>query len=370
MFSLEIPKAFFELHDSLLLELDAERRVRAINSRGKSMLGAGAFAVADGDWLEIIHGENERERARLMLECALESGGSCEQELDAVGFEGTRRRLRWRCVALRAVNGAPAGWLCSGTDVTDRALHEVRAHVTQDRLTRVARLATMGEMAAGVAHELNQPLMAITTYACACERYLEMAQPDFAELRAGVREIIAEGLRAGEIIRRLRQMVRSDDADERAVLDVNTLIEELRTLLVADARVHDAALRIELAPHLPLITANAAQLQQVILNLARNAFEALLDTAAGTRDVRISTMRLGGGDLEIRVTDNGPGLAPHIEDRLFTPFATTKRAGTGLGLAISRTIVQTHGGTIGARKGEPRGTIFFVRLPALEECLT
>ena len=117
-------------------------------------------------------------------------------------------------------------------------------------------------------------------------------QPDFAELREAVREIIAEGLRAGEIIRRLRQMVRSDDADERAALDVNALIEELRTLLVADARVHDAALRIELAPRLPLITANAAQLQQVILNLARNAFEALLDTPAGTRDVRISTLRL------------------------------------------------------------------------------
>ena len=129
---------------------------------------------------------------------------------------GERRRIYWRCIALRAADGQPAGWLCSGADVTERVLREQHTHLAHDRLTRVARLATMGEMAAGVAHELNQPLTAITTYARACERYLNMRQPDFAELREAVREISAEGMRAGEIIRRLRQLVRSDAPEEHA----------------------------------------------------------------------------------------------------------------------------------------------------------
>jgi two-component system sensor kinase FixL len=150
-------------------------------------------------------------------------------------------------------------------------------------------------------------------------------------------------------------------------VDLNELIEELRTILTADARQHETRLHIALTPRLPAVRAHPAQIQQVILNLARNAFEALLDKAPAEREIELSTVQAHDGDVELRVRDNGPGISPEIADRLFDPFATTKLAGTGLGLSMSRTIVQAHGGTIGVRAGAPRGATFYVQLPTVED---
>jgi two-component system sensor kinase FixL len=363
-------QAFLELHDAILLELDPGYRVRDINTRGADLLGAPVEDIRDRNWLDFIQPGVERERARMMLASASTSGNSREREFDGQDISGNRRRIYWRCIALRSVDGSAAGWLCSGVDVTERELRALDAHVAQERLTRVARLATMCEMAAGIAHEINQPLTAITTYARACERYLEMPTPDFDDLRESVREIGVEGLRAGDIVGKLRRLVRNDAPEERHALHVNALIEELRNILQADARVHGAELRIGLASELPPVVANGVQLQQVILNLARNAFEALLGLPPGSRHVDVATTHAGDGGIEICVTDDGPGVDPNIADRLFDPFATTKGNGTGLGLAISRTIVKAHGGTIGVRAVEPRGSTFYVRLPVHEECLT
>jgi len=246
-------------------------------------------------------------------------------------------------------------------------MHPDTEHRIRDRLTRVAHLATMGELVSGIAHEINQPLTAINTYARACERYLKMENPDLAELREALREIGAESMRAGNIVHKLRRMVRSETAEENQYLDVNLMIEEIRSLLDADARVHGVELNLDLAPGLPVVQAQGVQLQQVVLNLARNAFEALAEQPAGKRHVGIGTGRGTDFDVEIRVTDDGPGISPDIADRLFDPFATTKGSGTGLGLAISRTIVNAHGGTIAVCAAEPRGCIFSVRLPGYEE---
>jgi PAS domain S-box-containing protein len=367
MFSQEIQQVFLELHAAMQLELDATRQVREVNTRGKRTLGAQLFDVVGTDWLDFINGASERQRARRLLADALDSGDTHSQELEVVDMCGGVRRVTWRCVARRDDDGRHTGWLCSGVDVTEQALREERAHGTHDRLTRVARLATMGEMAAGMAHELNQPLTAITSYARAGERHLDKPDPDLAELRVVLREINAEGMRAGEIIRRLRRLVRTEEVDHRLPLDINRLIEELRTLLQSDARAHGSELRISLSPDLPRIVGNSVQLQHVVLNLARNAFEAVAEFPAGGRHVEVTTAIPQPGELEIQVADNGPGIAPQIADRLFDPFATTKGTGTGLGLAISRTIVQTHGGTIGARRGPLGGAAFFVRLPVQEE---
>jgi two-component system sensor kinase FixL len=358
--------AYLELNDAILLSLDAERRVTEVNARGSELLGAPMQEIRNRDWLDYFPGEVERERARLMLDRALGSGKSQEREFDSV-VDGELRRIYWRCIPRRQADGAPAGWLCSGTDVTDRMRQEEHALLAQDRLTRVARMATMGEMAAGVAHELNQPLTAITTYARACEHYANMAEPDLEELREAVREIGAEGMRAGRIIARLRQLVRNDDHLEHVPTDVNSLIEEIKVLLNADARVHDTRLSVSLAPQLPRVNANPIQLQQLVLNLARNAFEALTEVPAGHRELQVATARGATGEVEIRVSDNGPGISPSIADRLFDPFSTTKQSGTGLGLAISRTIAHQHGGTIESRPATPRGASFHVHLPATED---
>jgi two-component system sensor kinase FixL len=358
--------AYLELNDAILLTLDPGRRVLEVNARGSELLGAPRLEITGHDWLEFIDGP-ERERAKLLLDGALTSGALRERELDCVDASGAARRIHWRCIARRAADGTPAGWLASGQDVTERVRQEAEKHLAQQRLTRVSRLATLGELASEMAHELNQPLTAITTYARACEHYLATAEPDLAEVREAAREIATEGMRAGAIIGRLRKLVRTDGDEEREAVDLSALVDELRPILAADARQHETRLHIALTPRLPAVRAHSAQIQQVILNLVRNAFEALLDQPAADREIELSTVRTHDGDIELRVRDNGPGISPKIAGRLFDPFATTKLAGTGLGLSMSRTIVQAHGGTIGVRAEAPRGVTFYVQLPIVED---
>ncbi|HVY79588.1 MAG TPA: PAS domain S-box protein [Steroidobacteraceae bacterium] len=239
------------------------------------------------------------------------------------------------------------------------------ARQLQDRLTHVSRMATLGEMAAGLAHELNQPLSAIATYARACDRFLSSAEPDLEETRSSVREIANEALRAGDIIRRLRQIM-GGRAGDQVPSDVSALVDDLVVLAEADARVHKTQVEFELTRGLPPVSANHAQLQQLILGLVRNAVEALSASGAADRRVTVRTGRHLDSQVEISVSDNGPGVAPEISNRLFAPFVTTKPFGTGLGLSIGQTIARAHGGTIGYRPVEPTGACFYVRLPIIE----
>ena len=232
----------------------------------------------------------------------------------------------------------------------------------QDRLMHVSRLAAIGEMAAGLAQELNQPLAAVANYAQACERLLGVAEPDIEEVREALRQITAQAVRAGDIISRLRGLTRPRDSS-RELCDVNALIRELADLLESDARAHNSRCRIELADGLAPLRLDRAQIQQVILALVRNAFEALQERPCGAREVVVSTGRAPDGDVLIEVSDNGPGISAEIAPRLFEPFCTSKTAGTGLGLASSRTIARAHRGTLDYRPGEP-GACFMLRLPA------
>lgn len=355
--------AYLELNDSILLKLDNDHVIREINARGSELLGAPRDQIRGRDWLELIRGDNERERARFLLTGTL-AGSTRGREFDCVDFRGTPLRIYWRCIAMRTAEGAPGGWLISGTDVTERLRREELAALAQDRLTRVARLASMGELAAGVAHELNQPLTAITTYARACERYLQSPEPDLGGVTEAVREIAQEGLRAGEIIHRLRHLVRND-LTERSSASLNTLVEELEVLFNAEARAHETALSIVRGQDLPRVEVDAVQIQQVILNLVRNALESVTANPPSGRRIQLSTALTPEGEVEFSVCDNGPGIAPEVAERLFEPFCTTKPNGSGLGLTISRTVVQSHGGTIGTKPVEPRGVCFYIRLPAV-----
>lgn len=231
----------------------------------------------------------------------------------------------------------------------------------QDRLMHVSRLSAVGEMASGIAHELNQPLAAVANYAQACERLLGAAQPDLEEVRDALRQITAQAVRAGDIISRLRGLTRSRESS-REVCDVNALIRELADLIESDARTHGSRCRIDLADSLPPLVLDRAQIQQVVLALVRNALEALQTCPNGAREVVVSTARAPDGDVAIEVRDNGPGIGSEIVQRLFEPFCTTKPAGTGLGLASSRTIARAHGGTLDYRPTEA-GACFALCLP-------
>jgi CheY-like chemotaxis protein len=231
------------------------------------------------------------------------------------------------------------------------------------RMLQVSRFATLGEMATGVAHELNQPLTAIANYAQACDRLLSRPEPDLEDLRTAMREIAAQAVRAGEILRRLRGLAQSQQMRlERA--DLNATVAAIRDIILADGRVHHAQVRFDLAPGLPVVSIDAAQIQHVILNLVRNGLEAPAVPGVELRELLVRTRLAPGGDVEIAVLDNGPGLSPQAVERMFDPFFSTKPEGTGLGLAISHTVVRAHGGVLAYHPNTPRGAAFSIRLPA------
>lgn len=238
----------------------------------------------------------------------------------------------------------------------------VPAAVLHGRLLHVSRMATIGEMAAGVAHELNQPLTAIANYAQACRRLLARPDADPTELQQALAEITTQAARAAEIIRRLRDLARSQHS-ERATTDINALVREMIELVESDARLHGVHVSLELTDGLPEVLVDAGQIQHVILNFVRNSLEALASKSGGGR-VSIRTSRPSAGEVEVAVTDNGPGLAADAMPRLFDPFFSTKESGTGMGLAISNTIARTHGGSVGYRPNQPAGACFYILLPA------
>lgn len=247
-------------------------------------------------------------------------------------------------------------------DLTARRQAAEEQQRMQQRMARVSHLVTMGEMAAAIAHEINQPLAAISNYAQACERLLQSPTPELAEVQAAMRQISAQALRSGEIIRRVRDLVRvHEPRRERA--DINRLVAEVSALAESDARQHAVHLSLELADDLPPVEVDGIQIQQVLFNLIHNAVESL--AAAGTRDrsIVVRTRRHAPGEIEVSVADSGPGVEPAIVERIFDPFCTTKEQGTGLGLAISKSIVGSHRGRIEYRPNAPCGAIFIVTLP-------
>ena len=228
------------------------------------------------------------------------------------------------------------------------------------RLLNVSRMATIGEMAAGVAHELNQPLTAIANYAHACERLLSRPQADVTDVQEALRQIALQTTRAADILRRLRALARSQRA-EHAPASLNGLLIELQELMKTDALVHGVDLQLELAPTLPEVTVDPGQIQQAVLNLVRNSLDALAGRVAG--QIHIRTALTAGGEVELSVSDNGPGVSAQAMKRIFDPFFSTKENGTGLGLAITHTIARAHGGSVGYRSNVPTGACFYMLLP-------
>lgn len=245
-------------------------------------------------------------------------------------------------------------------DVTERVRAEDEARIAHERLERVSRLATLGEMAAGISHEINQPLAAIANYSQACTRLLAAPDTDLEEVRGALEQISAQALRAGEIVRRFRGFARNPDT-VREQASANDLVAEVQALLEMDARSHDARLRFELADALPPVNVDRLQIQQVIVNLAHNAMEAVAGRPGG--EVVVRTSQPAEGEVEIAVLDNGPGLAPGLEQRILEPFFTTKPQGTGLGLAISRSILEAHRVTLRIGGVDPTGAAFRFSLP-------
>jgi two-component system, LuxR family, sensor kinase FixL len=251
-------------------------------------------------------------------------------------------------------------------DRTDVVQAEKEARKQRERLAHVARLGTLGEMAAGIAHELNQPLAAIANYTQACQRLLASGSIDSEELGQVLGRVTAQARRAGDVIHRLRAFVRRHTPDRRR-RDANELIHEILPLVEMDCRSHEVDLQLELQQDLPKIQVDGIQLQQVLLNLTRNAVEAMNAVEPPTRQLVVHTCALSEDEAEISVRDTGPGVPAGLLEQLFEPFFTTKPEGMGLGLSLSRSIIEAHGGTLRYDSGPERGSIFRIRLPTAPE---
>lgn len=245
----------------------------------------------------------------------------------------------------------------SESQATERRLHELQAE-----LVHVARLTALGEMASGLAHELTQPLSAIANYLRGSIQILDQPPADGAKVRRALVQAEAQALRAGEIIRRLRDFLSKGEA-ERRIEPILKIIEEAAALAMVGTKEHGIRLRLDISPEARFVLADKVQVQQVLLNLLRNAIEAMRESPQ--RNLTI-TSSAGPGDMAtISVTDTGPGIRPDIYEQLFQPFVTSKSQGMGIGLSISRTIIEAHEGRIWAEAGPEGGTVFSFTLRAV-----
>jgi two-component system, LuxR family, sensor kinase FixL len=250
-------------------------------------------------------------------------------------------------------------------DLTENQKTEARLQELQAELVHVSRLTAMGEMASALAHELNQPLSAMANYMKGSRRLLEDSSDERAMiLREALDKAAEQALRAGQVIRRLRDFVARGES-ERRVEDVKKLVEEASALALVGVKDKGVRVRFEFEPRAEFVLADRVQIQQVLLNLIRNAIEAMDES--DRRELVVSTALAPDNMIEISVTDTGTGLSPEASAQLFQPFITTKRQGMGVGLSISRTIVEAHGGSIAPRPNPGGGTVFSFTLPAVSE---
>lgn len=249
-------------------------------------------------------------------------------------------------------------------DLTEQHAAETERRSLEMRLEHVSRLSLLGEMAAGIAHEINQPLTAIANYSQAAKNMLNRAPVDPATLTTACEGIAEQVQRAGDVIKNLRKFVRNREI-ESTRLNLNTLVDGVMVLINADAAHESVSVETAFSDALPDVSGNAVQLQQVLLNLTHNAVDAMRDSKRTPKALTIETRETADGRVEIRVSDRGSGVPSNLEEAIFNPFFTTKTQGLGVGLAISRSIVEAHGGRLGYERRDGGGSTFIVTLPIL-----
>jgi two-component system sensor kinase FixL len=250
-------------------------------------------------------------------------------------------------------------------DMTAQRQVERQAREQRQQLTHLSRVASLTDFSSALAHELNQPLTAILANAQAALRFLSRDEPDLTEIRAILREIAESDKRAGDLIHHLRLLMKHGE-EEFAPVDLNQVVREVLDFLHGEFVMRDVDVHVSLTPNLPHVNGDRVQLQQLILNLACNASEAMEGQQRGRKTLGARTVHGGDDSVQLVVSDTGPGIEAARVGRIFDPFFTTKENGLGLGLPISRNIAMAHGGDLIAERSEGNGAIFRLVLPAVK----
>jgi PAS domain S-box-containing protein len=346
------------MNDGVLV-YDLQGRVQFANRRFGEIVGV---AVSDliGKPVSVFVADADRRRFDTLPEIASALAGPVEIALWHHAGRTVETMVSPR--PLTHLDGSPQGVLLVLTDMTAHKQAEARGRELLDQLAHADRLKSMGEMAAELAHEINQPLGAISNYAEACLVQLTAPQPGPTDFTAPLQRILKAALRGGEIIRRARSFSQMRPHTV-AEVSINDLVCEVDELCRPEARRRAVFVTLQLADELPSIAVDGIQIQQVLTNLIQNAFHALEATPEYRRRLTIRTGRLPNDEIEVAVSDNGPGFSAADAERLFEPFVTTRAEGTGMGLAIARSIVAAHGGRIEAERLPEGGALFRFTLP-------
>ena len=312
--------------------------------------------------LSIVHPDDRERFLRESSEIFRSQSGSGSHQFRFLAKDG---RYVWMESHINVVcdeKGERVGMRGVTMDISERKEAEAALIRTREELARVTRVISMGEVAASIAHEINQPLAAIVTNGEACLRWLSMP-PNIDKASVIINSIIRDANRASGVIRGIRALLANGES-QRDFLDLNQLTQETIALLQEHTQRHDVQVRTDLESQLPRVSGDRIQLQQVLMNLLLNGIDATRGTPPnGTHEMVVATSIDKPGSVLLEVRDCGPGIPPGTLDRIFCPFFTTKEAGVGMGLSISRTIVESHGGRIWVTANEPHGARFWVRLP-------
>jgi PAS domain S-box-containing protein len=353
-------KAVFENNPTMYFMVDTNGTIVSVNSFGAEQLGYRAEELIGCPVQKVFHEADREAVQRNAAICVERLGRATSRELRKIRKDGTVIWVRETARAMLIKERPVVLIACEDITEGKRAAEALRE--VQMELAHANRTATMGQLTASIAHEVNQPIAATVINAQAALRLLGCRPPDLQEVQLALTDIIKDSDRAADIIGRIRALVKKEPT-QRDNFDINEAIREVIVLTRGEAVKNGVSMQTQLSDGLPLIQGDRVQLQQVILNLIINAVEAMSGDSKGSRDLLISTSRDASNSMLVCLRDSGPGLDPASLERLFDAFYTTKSSGMGMGLSICRSIIEAHGGSIWAAANEPRGAVFQFSLP-------
>ncbi|MDR3526845.1 MAG: ATP-binding protein [Rhizomicrobium sp.] len=348
------------LHESLrdgFVQITMDGRFLDCNAVYCDMLGYTAADLLKLNYLDLTPPRWHGPEGVIIAKQVMVRGYSDVYEKEYCRKNGTIFPVELRTILVRDDTGAPLSMYAIVRDISERRTQEARAALVREQLIHAGRVQELGQVSAGIAHELNQPLAAMQNYAATAKRWIERG--DAVAASEAIAKTCEQAKRAGDIIQRMRSFVEKRDTNKTRD-DVNAIIREATALGLIGAKSIGIEARYNLAPDLPLVIADRVQIEQVLVNLLHNAMDAM---AEGPQRILTLSSSASASAVEIIVSDTGKGIPATVVDSLFQPFVTTKQSGMGIGLAISKSIIEAHGGEIFAEPNPGGGTRFCVRLP-------